>query len=104
MAEGPTGGNIDERMIQFTERCAAEKFQRTFDVRAKNFHCAGHADSTSGTESIAVGASNKDSACSDADCFDDIASAADAAVDEDFDLVTNCRDHFRQSSHCRRAC
>ncbi len=78
-----------------------EQLHRPDHVRPEDVDRARDAHLPAGGEAVGVGAADEDGPGAEAERLDDVAAAADAAVDEDFGAVADRVEHLRQHAQRR---
>src|SRR5579872_7013176 len=76
--------------------------KRALNVYSQNLESPRDSGLARGPKSVGIGSSDENAARTQADCFYDIAAAADSAIHQDFDLTVDGRDDFRQRAYGRR--
>lgn len=85
---------MDEGGIEVGDGCAAEEAERALDIGAQNGEGAGNTGVAARGEAVGISAADEHDASAEADGFDDVAAAANAAVHEDFGLTVDGSDNF----------
>src|SRR5579863_8565891 len=98
--EGVGAGEFEVGLVEGGDGGAAEKAEGAFDVGAKDLDGVGDAGLAGGGHAVSISAADEDGALSEAEGFDDIAAATNAAVEEDFGLMADGGDNFRERAEC----
>ncbi len=98
----PGVGKGDVGAVEGLKGRAAEEAEGAVDAFAEDLEGMGDAGFASGAEAVGVGSTDEDGASAEADGFDDVRAAADAAIEEDFGLASDGCDDFRQDAKSRR--
>ena len=85
---------LDVGSVERGDGGTAEKAKRALDIVAQDFNRTGYAGLAGGGETVDVGAADEDGAGAKTEGFDDVAAAADAAVDQNFGVAADGGDDF----------
>ena len=92
----PAGRNIHVGTIQLRNRLAAEQRHRAFEIGAENCNCSRDACLSRCAQAVHIGAADQHGPRAEADCFRNVAAAADAAIDQHLGAAADCGHNFRQ--------
>jgi hypothetical protein len=98
----PARGRFDVRPIQFRYGRAAKQSNCSLNVTSQDLERSNNARLSRGSQSVGIGPTDENRTRSETDRFDDIATAADPAIHEDFGLTANRSHHFRECPQRRR--
>ena len=100
----PGGGSGRVRSVQRSHRRTAEQRERANQIRTQDVDGARHAGTAGRRESVAIGPADEHRTSAQAQRLDDIAAAADAAVHQHLNAVSNRRNDFgKHANGCGHA-